>query len=515
MTGGRSLDQPSTEEADREGCLRGPWSATGGIDAAREAQSHWASRPVRERLAVIRRLRQRMAIEPDRLLAAIRMPQKATAAEKLSQEVLPLAEACRFVERRAAKLLAPRRLSTRHRPAWLLGSTVEITREPFGVVLVVAPWNYPLLLPGVQAVQALAAGNAVLVKPGRGGAPVMTAFAELLYEAGLDRHLLQVLPEEAQAATGAIEAGVDKVVLTGSADTGRRVLATAAPHLTPATMELSGCDAVFVLADADPDRVAAALAFGLRLNAGATCIAPRRVFIPRALAGALEKRLIEALRPLPPVAADAAAARCAVALAEEAVGEGARLAFGELAVAERMQPLVLANASAAMRLLSSDVFAPVLAILPVDDEAAALAAARACPYALGATIFGSPAAARRFAARVRAGCVVINDMIAPTADPRFPFGGRGESGFGVTRGAEGLLEMTQIKAIALRRSRWLPHLDPPGPFDEPLMRAYLAAAHAGGWFCRCAAVGRLLRHLISFVRSSRKPSVREKNRDER
>ncbi len=498
---------PAAQRAGEEAAGVSPESTAEPIGAVREAQAEWARRPIGERLAVIRQLRQRMASEPDRLLAAMRMPQKATAAEKLSQEVLPLADACRFVERRAAKLLTPRRLSTRHRPAWLHGCVVELTREPYGVVLVIAPWNYPLLLPGVQAVQALAAGNAVLVKPGRNSRAVIAVFAEMLCEAGLDRPLLQVLPEEAEAATAAIGAGVDKVLLTGSADTGRQVLATAAPHLIPATMELSGCDAVFVLADADLDRVAAALAFGLRLNGGATCISPRRVFVPRAIAIALEERLIDALRPLPPVAADPSAARRAVTLAEEAVGEGARLAFGELAVAERMQPLVLADAAATMRLLSSDVFAPVLAIVPVDDEAAALAAARACPYALGATIFGSPAAARRLAARVRAGCVVINDMIAPTADPRFPFGGRGESGFGVTRGAEGLLEMTQIKAIALRRSRWLPHLDPSGPFDEPLMRAYLAAAHARGWSRRCAAVGRLLRQLLLVAWSKGMPSA--------
>jgi aldehyde dehydrogenase (NAD+) len=146
-----------------------------------------------------------------------------------------------------------------------------------------------------------------------------------------------------------------------------------------------------------------------------------------------------------------------------------------------MRPLVLSNASAEMRLLRSDVFAPVLSLVGVDNPDEALALDAQCPYALGATVFGPPTEARIFASRVQAGVVVINDMIAPTADPRLPFGGRGWSGFGSTRGAEGLLELTAPRVVIERKSKSHPHLDSLQPGDERMFESYLKATHSRRW----------------------------------
>jgi acyl-CoA reductase-like NAD-dependent aldehyde dehydrogenase len=398
---------------------------------AREAQEAWAARPLRDRLRVVRALRHGLAARAGELARAAGGGRPE--AEVLSSQVVPLADACRFLEREAPRVLAVRRLGAEGRPAWLMSVESEVRREPLGLVLVIAPSNYPLFLPGVQAVQALAAGNAVLWKPGRGGLPAARAFAALAAEAGFPANLLHILPEEPEAARDAIAAGVDKVLLTGSVATGRAVLADLAERLVPATMELSGCDALFVLPGADLDRVARAIRFGLTLNGGATCIAPRRVFVPRPL----EQALVERLTPL------TAAQLVSVADSEEALAEDGR-----------------------------------------------------CPYALGASVFGPEAEARAFAARVRAGVVVVNDVIVPTADPRLPFGGRGESGFGVTRGAEGLLELTAPKVIAVRRGRRLFHLEDRHPADADLFRAYLTLAHGGGLRARLRGAAALLANLV-------------------
>jgi acyl-CoA reductase-like NAD-dependent aldehyde dehydrogenase len=109
----------------------------------------------------------------------------------------------------------------------------------------------------------------------------------------------------------------------------------------------------------------------------------------------------------------------------------------------------------------------------------ALQAAAASPYALGASVFGPVAEARAFAERVNAGSVVVNDVIVPTADPRLPFGGRGESGFGATRGAAGLLEMTALKAVSVRRGPFRPHLAPPGPKDARRFAGMIRWLHGG------------------------------------
>ena len=309
--------------------------------------------------------------------------------ETLALEVLPLADACRFLEREAEALLAPKRLGSKGRPLWLSGASAEIRREPLGVILIVAPSNYPLFLPGVQIVQALAAGNAVLIKPAPGCVEPMRALLGLLEDAGLPAGLCVLLDETVEAGREAIAAGVDKLVLTGSAETGRRVLADLAPHLTPAVMELSGNDAVFVLPGADLDLTAKALAYGLRLNGGATCIAPRRVFADRGCALELERRLTPLALALPPVAVPERIRTQVARLLDEAEYAGCRLIGPRFRADEpRMAPVIVADAVPELGLLREDIFAPVLSLVPVAGEADALNAAAQCPYALGASIFG-------------------------------------------------------------------------------------------------------------------------------
>ncbi len=498
--GGRLMRTGSMPEAGTPP----PATAAGGqLWRARLAQAAWAQTTLAARLGIVRRLRHLIAGQSDLLVAAVGDRHGRTPADTLATEVIPLADAGRFLEREAARLLQPRRLGRRGRPLWLAGAEAEIRREPLGVVLILAPGNYPLFLPGVQLLQGLVAGNAVLLKPAPGGTAALEALSGLLSAAGLPPQVVQVLDEGVASARAAIAQGVDHVVLTGSADTGRAVLADLAPRLTPATLELSGNDAVFVLAGADLALVADALAFGLRLNGGATCIAPRRVFVSQAQSAELERLLLTRLRGLPPVAVAASTRERLGPLLDEARGAGCRLARPPApAGAPLMSPVLVAAASPELGLLKADIFAPVLALVPVRDPEQALEFAALCPYALGASVFGPEQSARRLAARISAGAVTINDLIVPTADPRLPFGGRGQSGYGVTRGAEGLLELTRPKVISLRRGRLRPHYQPATAVDRTVFRHYLGATHGPGrigriraWFSLLAALGRRARAL--------------------
>ena len=426
---------------------------------ARQTGREWAAVPLVHRLAVIARVRAAIARHAESLAASIARP----VADSLAAEVLPLAEAARFLVRAAPRVLAPRRL--RGGPLWLFGVRQEVRREPRGAVLILAPGNYPLFLAGAQALHALAAGNAVCVKPAPGCSTPMLLLADLLEAAGLPDGVLQVVAEDAGPA--ASRAGFDYVVLTGSAETGLHVARAAAETLTPSAMELSGVDAAFILPGADLAVAAASLAYGLRLNGGATCIAPRRVFVPRDMEADLLSRLLAQLPP--PISVPGPIAARLAGLIADAEAAGARVAA--------RNPTVLAGATPALALLQQDVFAPWLALVPVENAEAALQAAALCPYALGASIFGPPAEAYAMAARVNAGSVCVNDLIVPTADPRLPFGGRGRSGFGVTRGAEGLLEMTTVKTVSTRRSGFRPHLDPRLASDAGRMLALLRLLH--------------------------------------
>lgn len=481
------------------------------MTAAGAAQSRWSRTPLARRLTLIRELRRLIAEHAPQLAEASASARQRPALESLTAEVLPLAEACRFLEREAGRVLAVRRPGKRGRPLWLAGVRSEIHREPLGVILIIGPGNYPLLLPGVQLVQALAAGNAVLLKPGIGGTPAAQALVELVVRAGFVPHLVALLPESSEAARCAISARPDKVLFTGSAATGEIILEQLAPQLIPATMELSGCDAAIVRCDADLDLVVRALGFGLRLNAGATCMSPKRVLVHRGIATELEGRLAQNLcrrrgneyRPSihsPGLRRSAATERLRPVL-DDALARGAHLIAGEInADGSVILPIVLGGVSPSSRLVREDTFAPVLALVTVADDEEAVFRANDCPFALTASIFSRDESAARFLAdRINTGAVTINDLIIPTADARLPFGGRGRSGFGVTRGAEGLLELTAPKVVTVSHGKFRPAFDSPRPGDEALFNAYFRLTHGRGLQSRWAA-------LVSLIRSiSRRP----------
>jgi acyl-CoA reductase-like NAD-dependent aldehyde dehydrogenase len=449
---------------------------------------------VRARLAILRRARQRIASTAVEIARSVPCEQSGalhrTVADTLVAEVLPLAEAGRFLEREARWILAPQQLSTHDRPFWLRRVTAEIHREPLGVVLIIAPANYPLFLPGVQALQALAAGNAVLWKPAPGGTAAAQALRDVLVGCGLDPALLQLLDQSPQAASDAIAAGVDKVFLTGSATTGAAVLGQLATNHTPAVMELSGCDAVFVLPGAAVDRVVAALAFGLRLNGSATCMAPRRLFLVGDHPG-LVTAMLEAFKTLPVVALPVRTQAQLAELLEDAQRLGGSLLMD--GSVQELRFVVINQATPDMRIAQSDIFAPVLSIFDVPDMDAAIAAHAPCPYALTAAIFGPQSEARALASRLPVGTILINDLIVSTADPRVSFGGRKASGFGVTRGREGLLEMTVLKTIVTQHSRDLRAYRPTTADHEPFFAAYLETVHSGSWRTRWHGLRRLVR----------------------
>lgn len=463
--------------------------------SARSAQTLWSRTPLRDRLKRIRALRALIAEHALELAESSAAARRRPHREALVAEITPLAEACRFLEQHAKSLLAPRQLGRQQRPLWLAGITSEIRREPWGIVLVIGPGNYPLLLPGVQIVQALVAGNGVVLKPGVGGMAAARCLHRMIELAGIDPRLVGLLPEAAEAARMAIAARPDKVVFTGSASVGEKILFQLAPQLTPATMELSGCDAVIVRADADLDLVVKALKFSLGLNDGATCMSPKRVFVAAARATELEGRLAEALRPTTMTLPLSPALK---AILDELLSHGAHFIAGGLVGDQTVRlPAVLGGVSPAAKFLREDVFAPIVALVTVADDHETLLRANDCPYALGVSIFTQDeAAARELAGRVTAGVVTINDLLLPTADARLPFGGRNRSGFGSTRGAEGLLELTVPKVVTISRSKYRFAFEPPHPDDTALFQSYLTAAHQRGFLSRLKAMGQLCNNLF-------------------
>lgn len=469
----------------------------GRIEEARRAQPAWADAPVRQRLQPVTAFRRLLVTEQARLCRAIAADVGKSEAETIGSELLPVADACRFLEREAAGLLRPRRVPSRSRPRWLLGQSDTVYRRPRGVVAVIGTWNYPLLLNAIPIVQALTAGNAVVWKPSEHTPAFAELLGELLRQAGFPPPLGQVLPATRDLGPVLAEAAVDHVVFTGSAAVGRRLAARLGERLVSSTLELSGCDLQLVLADADLDLAARAAWFGATLNRGQTCIAVRRALVHRSLYSAFCDRLRalavpERRYPLRLPAQLEQARR----LVEDALQGGARLLAGDVRDGDAL-PLVLVEVRPEMAICREASFAPLLAVLPFDTVDEALAMDRLCPYALGASIFTRQRAlAEAVAARLRAGSVCVNDVIVPTVHPALPFGGTAASGWGVTRGAEGLLAMTVPQAVSRRAGRFRPYYDTdPAKQAEQgeLLRGFLEADHAPTLAARLRGWWRVIR----------------------
>jgi acyl-CoA reductase-like NAD-dependent aldehyde dehydrogenase len=457
----------------------------------------WARLEVRERVARVCGLRHLLADHPEKFVEALQLPFRRSAVETLSSEIIPLADACRFLERNAARLLRPRRLGSRGRPMWLWGTAAEIHRQPLGWVLIIGPGNYPLMLPGIQIVQALVAGNGVIFKPAPGSEAVSKLLVDSLIELGVPSAAIRLLDSSADAAAPYYPQ-VDQVILTGSNDTGQAVARHIAAHVKPAIMELSGCDAAIVLPGADLDLVVRCLRFGLWFNGSNSCIAPRRLLVHPAIADALVSKLAPALAAIEPIPLSPRTKSRLDELVHEALDHGAKLIAGRWPCADTVAPILLDDANPAMRLLQEDLGLPIASIVRVRNAAEIHAAQAACPFKLGASVFGPVREARDLARTLDVGSIVVNDLIAPTADPRLPFGGAGRSGFGVTRGAEGLLALTRPRVVQVCKRSPRFHLMPVTAQTPALLRAQLKMLHgtsAGEKF-------RGLKQLITLGRSA-------------
>ena len=456
--------------------------------------ARWTSMPLKARLRVLGAARHLMAARAEEFSDAISHQLARTKADTLATELLPLLAGCKFLERETRRILAPQKLGVSGRPLWMTGVAAEIQRVPVGHVLVIGPSNFPLFIPGSHVLQALAAGNRVTWKPGLGGGLVAQLMARMLVEAGLPASALTVTDESVEAARQALAERPDKVIFTGSTKTSQVLMEGLAETTTPAVLELSGADAIVVTPTADLQLVAKAVAFGLRLNGGSVCMSPRRLFATPSTMSALRPLLQAELAKVPAAALDAATAARLRTMLDEAAGAGAEVQG--VFTPDAQKPLLVDDAAANMAITRSDIFAPVISLIEAESMMHVPGLYAQCSYGLTVAIFcarGKEKKARMLGTMLDAGTLLINDIIAPTADPRVPFGGRGASGYGVTRGAEGLLEMTAVKTVLTRRGGMMLHLDPTKDSDVPMFAGMIRAMHGKGLAMRWTALKQLVK----------------------
>lgn len=436
----------------------------------------WTPPPLAARRAWAKRFGRLVAADTDELARLAEIEIAKPAWETLVSDVMPLVAACRWHAAKARTILSPRRPGGR--PWWLIGHSVRVHRVPLGRVGIIATWNYPLQLLGVQLVQAVVAGNRVVVKPSERTPRTQQRLLDLAVAAGLPgegagRAVLEVLSADRESGAALLDdPDLDHVVFTGSTEVGRRVAMRCAERLLPSTLELSGCDTVVVLPDADPALAARSVWSALTLNHGRTCMAPRRVLVHRSLAPAFAAALVPLATgaPLRSLADDRAAARHRDLVAD-AVVRGARLVSAkDESAGDRVRAQVAVDCPPEAAAFSDDHFGPLVATAVWDDEAELLRLHRLGRKHLATSVFTrDPRRAARLAPRLDSGIVTINDTIVPTAHPATPIPATGDAGWGSSQGIEGLLAMTR-PLVVTRTGRWRPPSGEPDPRSLAFLR---------------------------------------------
>ncbi len=334
--------------------------------------------------------------------------------------------------------------------------------QPYGVVGVIGPWNYPVLTPIGSIGYALAAGNAVVFKPSEYtpavGQWLAATFAEVVPEAPV----FTAVHGMGETGAALCRAGANKIAFTGSTRTGKMVMAACAESLTPVLVECGGKDAMIVDSDADLDAAADAAIWGSMANAGQTCVGIERVYVLDSVADALIVRLTERASRLTVDAegADVGPITMPGQLdvirrhIEEALAAGGRAVVGGVDAVRPpyVHPTILVDVPEDCSAVQEETFGPTLVVNRVSDVDEAVTRANGTPYGLGAAVFGR-ARAVPIARRLRAGMVAVNSALSFAGIPSLPFGGTGNSGFGRIHGEDGLREFAWPRAIGRRRMR--------------------------------------------------------------
>jgi acyl-CoA reductase-like NAD-dependent aldehyde dehydrogenase len=438
--------------------VHGPDDVRAAVDRARAAAATWADLGFdgrRTRLAAYRGYLARRVHELADLVHRENGKPHADAILEITLTVDHLAWAATH----ARKVLGPRRVSpgllAANHAAWL-------EYQPLGVVGVIGPWNYPVFTPMGSIAYALAAGNAVVFKPSEHTPAVGTWLADAWRAAVPDvPDALQVVTGHGKTGAALCRAGVGKLAFTGSAPTGRKVMAACAETLTPVLMELGGKDAMIVDDDADVAAAADAAVWGAMSNAGQTCIGIERVYATERVYDAFVAEVTEKVRGLRP-GTDGEAAYGPMTMAsqtdvvrrhvDDAVAAGGRVAAGGTVEGRMVAPTVLLDVPETSAAVREETFGPTLTITRVRDAEEALERTNANAHGLAGAVFSrSRARAMDLARRMRSGMTSVNSVLTFASVPALPFGGVGESGFGRIHGEDGLREFTRAKAITRQR----------------------------------------------------------------
>jgi acyl-CoA reductase-like NAD-dependent aldehyde dehydrogenase len=452
---------PATGEALREFECTSEVQVHAAVSRAASAQASWAASGVRTRIAILRSFQRLLLEKKSEVAQLVTREAGKPHVEALLTEVVVVLDAARFLIDNAYRLLRDKPVP--HGNLAMKTKSGHLVREPYGVIGIISPWNYPFSIPATESLAALAAGNAVVVKPSEFTSLTAIELASLLHQAGVPQEIFQVIVGDGATGTALINAAIDKLVFTGSVPTGKQIAQAAAARLLPVVLELGGKDPMLVLDDADVDIASRGAVWGAFVNAGQACLSVERCYVHRSLYTPFLEACVrhtERLRVGNGMESEIEVGplihqrqlRNVESQVEDARTQGARVLVGGKRLREigsnYYAPTLLADVTREMRIMREETFGPVLPVMPFDSDDEAVRLANDSDYGLAASVWTRDRArGEALARRIQAGTVMVNDVVSCFGISEAPHGGVKASGIGRSHGRFGLEEMVRIKYL--------------------------------------------------------------------
>ncbi len=464
------------------------------FDASREVQKKIGVMTIEERVAETVKISKYLIGHYEEIAKRIVEETGKTKFEALSNEIFEICDGVDYYRDAAPKILKPKKV---HTPLILMGKKSKIYYEPLGTVLIIAPWNYPLIQCFLPSILAFLAGNAVIFKPSE-VTPLKGLYEQIMDGAGFMKNAIQIVYGGKETGARLVDAVPDKIHFTGSTRAGHQVMAAAAKNLIPVDLELGGKDPAIVFEDVNIEKTANGIIWGAFTNAGQSCTSIERCYVQESIYDRFVdevKKITAKLR-----IADAEKAKtgegfdigCMTAKfqlekveaqLEEAVQKGANIIQGGKRKENTMimPPSIVVDVTKDMKVISEETFGPVLPIVKFKTEDDAVRLANDTEYGLGASVWSKDLKrAERVARALKVGNVAINNHMLTEANPALPFGGLKNSGFGRYKGDWGLITFSNIKSVIMGPSdkviepHWYPFTRTKYETFPKLMKAFFS-----------------------------------------
>jgi acyl-CoA reductase-like NAD-dependent aldehyde dehydrogenase len=456
-----SIQESSNEELQKK------------FDNSRKAAHEIKNLSVKERVKQTKRLTKVILSNMDLILDGVIAETGKSRSDAIVGEIFTVLDTIEYLNKEAEKILKKKKVKT---PIAMMGKKSEIWFEPYGVSLIISPWNYPVTQFFVPVLFAFVAGNSVIYKPSE-HTPLMGLMEKLLDQANFPPNYVQIIYGSGVTGQKIIDLRPDKIHFTGSARTGKKIMEQASKYLIPIDLELGGKDPAIVFADANLKRTVAGIIWGSLTNTGQSCTSIERLYVEETIYSTLVSELEKELSNLTLGTGEnddigTMTPEFQIAKVEEhiddAIAKGAKIITGGKRTDSNriLRPTLIVDVNSSMKIFSDETFGPIIAVVPFNSEEEVIVLANDSSYGLSATIWTQDLdRARRISEKLEVGNVCINNVMTNEGNPYLPFGGYKESGFGRLKGEVGLIGFCNIKSVLIDKSsdklevNWYPYTE--------------------------------------------------------